>query len=99
MNDFVWEPSPERFEQANVVRLWRKLGCESYHELQRLSVEDPERFYPALVEDLGLEFSAPWEHVVDTSRGIEWATWFVGAKLNLAWNCVHRWAAGELAEQ
>jgi acetyl-CoA synthetase len=92
MNDFVWEPSPERFEQANVVRLWRKLGCESYHELQRLSVEDPERFYPALIEDLGLEFATRWERVVDTSRGIEWATWFVGGRLNVATNCLHRWA-------
>ena len=27
------------------------------------------------------------------SRGPEWATWFVGGKLNIAWNCVHRWAA------
>ena len=30
--------------------------------------------------------------VSDLSRGPEWATWFVGAKLNIAWNCVHRWA-------
>ena len=77
MSDFVWKPSEERFEQANIVRLWRKLGCESYHELQRLSVDEPERFYPELVEDLGLDFSTPWERVLDTSNGIEWATWFV----------------------
>src|SRR5204863_8408628 len=25
-------------------------------------------------------------------RGPEWATWFVGGQLNMAWNCVHRWA-------
>ena len=31
--------------------------------------------------------------MVDASRGPEWATWFVGGKLNIAWNCVHRWAA------
>jgi acetyl-CoA synthetase len=92
MSEFVWEPSPERLEQANVVRLWRKLGCESYHELQRLSVEDPERFYPVLVDDLGLHFSKPWERVLDTSNGIEWATWFVGGRLNVATNCLHRWA-------
>ena len=36
---------------------------------------------------------------MDTSRGDEWATWFTGGKLNLAWNCVHKWAAGELAEE
>src|SRR5829696_6022018 len=92
MSEFVWEPSPERVEQANVVRLWRKLGCESYHELHRISVEEPERFWPALIDDLGLEFSTPWERVLDESVGIEWATWFVGGRLNIATNCVHRHA-------
>ena len=29
---------------------------------------------------------------MDLSRGPEWATWFVGSKLSIAWNCVHRWA-------
>ena len=92
MSEFVWEPSAERVEQANVVRLWRKLGCESYHELHRVSIEDPERFWPALIDDLGLEFSTPWERVLDESAGIEWATWFDGGRLNIATTCVHRHA-------
>ena len=99
MSEFVWTPTSEQVESANLTRLARRLGVERYHDLHRISVEEPERFWPAVIEDLGLEFSEPWERVVDTSRGIEWATWLVGAKLNLAWNCVHRWAAGELAEQ
>ena len=92
MSKFVWEPSADRVEQANVVRLWRKLGCESYHELHRVSIEEPERFWPALVDDLGLEFSTPWERVLDESAGIEWATWFDGGRLNVATNCLHRHA-------
>jgi acetyl-CoA synthetase len=92
MSEFVWEPSTERVEQANVVRLWRKLGCESYHDLHRVSIEEPERFWPALIDDLGLEFSTPWERVLDESAGIEWATWFAGGRLNIATNCVHRHA-------
>src|SRR5207253_6834179 len=67
----------------------RRLGCSTYHELHRISVEEPERFWPAVVDDLGLGFSQPWERVVDTSRGPEWATWFVGGKLNVARVCVH----------
>src|SRR5207237_1284641 len=62
------------------------------HYLHRVSVEEPERFWPAVVADLGLEFSRPWDEVVDVSRGIEWARWFVGARLNLARSCIHRWA-------
>jgi acetyl-CoA synthetase len=30
--------------------------------------------------------------VLDDSRGIEWTTWFTGARLNVATACVHRWA-------
>src|SRR5438105_1564796 len=81
------------------LKMARRPGVERYHDLHRISIEEPDRFWPALIEDLGLEFSEPWTDVVDDSRGVEWARWFVGGKLNLAWNCVHRWAAGELAEQ
>src|SRR5919202_814642 len=88
----VWTPGAEVLEQANVVRLMRRLGFDDYRSLQRFSAEQPERFWPAAVEDMGLEYSRPWDDVVDLSRGPEWATWFVGGRLNLAWNCVHRWA-------
>jgi acetyl-CoA synthetase len=91
MSEFVWWPSPELVEQANLTRLMRRLGCAGYHELHRASVEEPERFWPAVVDDLGIEFSTPWERVLDDSRGPEWARWFVGGRLNVARNCVHRW--------
>jgi acetyl-CoA synthetase len=97
VSGFIWEPSPERFENANVVRLWRKLGCESYHELHRLSIEQPEQFWPAVVDDLGLEFSRPWDRVLDTTDGIEWAKWFVGGELNIAQTCVHKWRSDDEA--
>jgi acetyl-CoA synthetase len=99
VSEFVWSPTAEQVESANLTRLGRRLGAGDYHELHRISVEEPDRFWPAVIEDLGLVFSEPWDSVVDTSRGVEWATWFNGGKLNLAWNCVHRWAAGESAEE
>ena len=97
MADFVWTPTEEVLERANVVRLMRRHGISDYRELVQCSVDDPEWFWPAAIEDMGIEFFEPWEQVVDLSRGPEWATWFTGGKLNVAWNCVHRWAAGQLA--
>ncbi len=91
--DFIWRPSPELVEQANVTRLAHRLGAPDYRTLHRISVEEPERFWPAVVEDLGIVFSRPWDAVVDLSRGPEWARWFVGGRLNVARVCVHRWAA------
>jgi acetyl-CoA synthetase len=90
--NFAWSPTPDVLEQANVTRLMRRLGYDDFRELQQRSAEDPEWFWPEAIEDMGIEFSQPWDQVVDLSRGPEWATWFVGGKLNLARNCVHRWA-------
>jgi acetyl-CoA synthetase len=84
-------------EWANVVRLMRAHGFASYRELVARSIDEPEWFWPAAVEDMGLELSEPWSRVVDLSRGPEWATWFAGARLNIAWNCVHRWRSDRVA--
>jgi acetyl-CoA synthetase len=89
---YAWTPAAEQLECANVVRLARRLGCTSYSELHRLSVDEPDRFWRAVVTDLGLELARTWDLVCDESRGIEWATWFEGARLNVAEACVHRWA-------
>ena len=97
MTEIVWTPDDEVLERSNVVRLMRRHGIADYRELVRRSVDEREWFWPAAIEDMGLEFFEPWQQVVDLSRGPEWATWFTGGKLNIAWNCVHRWAAGPLA--
>ena len=55
-------------EQANVVRLMRRVGIDDYHELQRRSAEEPEWFWPEAIEDIGLEFSRRWERAAETIR-------------------------------
>ena len=98
MPEVVWTPDEATLERANVVRLMRRHGIDDYRKLVARSIDDPEWFWPAAVEDMGIEFAEPWRQVVDDSRGPEWATWFVGGKLNIAWNCVHRWAAERAGE-
>ncbi len=97
MADVVWRPNEEVLDRANVVRLMHAHGFSTYRELVARSIEDPQWFWPAVVDDLGLELYEPWSQVVDVSRGPEWATWFRGAKLNIAWNCVHRWRGDRVA--
>ena len=92
MNRFAWMPSEEQLAAANVTRLARRLGCGDYHELHRVSVEDPDRFWRTVCEDLELPFARGWDLVRNDSRGIEWTTWFTGARLSVAEACVHRWA-------
>src|SRR6476646_6542306 len=93
VSEVVWRPDRATVEHANATRLVRRAGVADFGELVRRSQEDPAWFWPLVVEDLGLEFSRPWTQVLDDSRGPAWTTWFVGATLNIAHNCVHRWAA------
>ncbi|HEX7526634.1 MAG TPA: AMP-binding protein [Gaiellaceae bacterium] len=92
MNDVVWTPDAATIEHANATRLVRKAGAADYAELVRRSQDDPEWFWPLCIDDLGLEFSQPWDKVLDDSRGPEWTTWFTGGRVSIARNCVHRWA-------
>ena len=75
-----------------MARLARVLQCDSYAHLHRVSIEEPDRFWRAVVEDLGIPLARGWDDVLDATRGVEWTTWFVGARLNVADACVHRWA-------
>ena len=95
MTELAWEPTPEYVERANVTRLMRRHGIETIAELRRRSVEDVEWYWDAAVEDLGIEFAVPYSRVLDASRGVPWATWFEGGRVNLVHNCVDRWADRE----
>jgi acetyl-CoA synthetase len=91
VTEVVWRPDSETLERANATRLMRRAGAGGWRELVRRSAEEPAWFWPLAVDDLGIEFSRPWERVYDDSRGPEWTTWFVGGKVSIAHNCVHRW--------
>ncbi|MEP6477128.1 MAG: AMP-binding protein [Actinomycetota bacterium] len=92
MNDVVWTPSPEYVERANVTRFMRAHGIETYDELVRRSTDDIGWFWDAVVRDLDIGFYEPYRQVVDRSRGPAWATWFTGARVNVAHQCVDVWA-------
>ena len=92
MPEYAWEPTPDYVEQANVTRLMRAHGIGSIDELRARSVADVEWYWDAVVRDLGIPFAVPYERVLDASRGIPWARWFVGGRVNLASACVDRWA-------
>jgi len=89
----IWEPSREFIEQTNVWRFMRRLGFADRDEFLRFSREDPERFWDETMREMRVEWFEPYRQVVDTSRGVEWAQWFLGGRLNIAHNCLDRWAA------
>ncbi|MGH3432659.1 MAG: AMP-binding protein, partial [Thermocrispum sp.] len=89
---YTWKPTEDHVERANVTRLARAHGIGSLEELRRRSVQDVAWFWDAVVEDLGLPFSTPYDSVLDTSHGVEHPDWFVGGRINIA-DAMLRWVA------
>ena len=92
-DELVWQPTPDRVANANVMRLMRRHGIADYGDLVRRSHAEIEWFWDAVVADLGVAFTTPYSVTLDASRGIEWPQWFCGGRLNITYNCVDRHAA------
>lgn len=92
---WVWEPSQEWIEKTNVYRFMRRLGFSDRETFLKYSVDSLEDFWREMVVETGIEWFQPYTQVLDSSRGVEWSQWFTGGKLNIAWNCLDRYAASD----
>ena len=93
-SQWIWEPSPEFVESTNVYRFMQRLGIATYQEFIRYSQDRLEEFWDQMARELGIDWFEPYHQVLDVSRGVEWSRWFIGGKLNIAWNCLDRHANG-----
>jgi acetyl-CoA synthetase len=91
----AWVPPANAREITNVGRFMTAQGYEDFDALRQRSIDDPAWFWAAVVDWLGVTFASPYRSVLDTSGGIEWATWFTGGTLNAAQICVDRWAEAD----
>jgi acetyl-CoA synthetase len=86
----LWHPRPEDLEGSNVVRLMRRHGIVSTGELRERAAHDPAWFYPAILDDLGVEWFNPYDRLLDQSKGLPWTDWFLGGRLNIVHNVLDR---------
>jgi acetyl-CoA synthetase len=89
--EIVWRPSADYIEQSRLIAFMRRHGLPTLEALQQRSIDAPEWFWRAVLDDLGIEFYEPYERVLDDSRGPAWARWCVGGRLNIVHNCLDKW--------
>jgi acetyl-CoA synthetase len=96
---FVWKPSPEVIEHANLTRFMRQHGIVDFEALLRRSTEDVAWFTDAIFKFLDIRFYQPYERVLDLSEGIQFPRWCAGGKLNIVHNCVDKYQGTALASR
>jgi acetyl-CoA synthetase len=72
-------PPPSEFAQRAHVK-----SMEEYRQLYRQSIDDPEGFWGKMAENL--HWFKKWDRVLEWTAPA--AKWFVGGKLNAAYNCL-----------
>ncbi len=77
----VYPPSADFVSQANVK------GMEGYQDLYRRAEQDPEKFWGEIAEQ-EIHWFQKWSKVLDWNP--PFAHWYVGAKTNVAYNCLDR---------
>jgi acetyl-CoA synthetase len=79
---FAWSPTGAYLERSRLRRFAEAHGQKDFESLLRWSVEDLDGFWRAVDRDLGLVWRKPYDRVLDSSRGIPWATWWLGGRMN-----------------
>jgi acetyl-CoA synthetase len=95
----LWHPTPDYVQRSRLSGFMRRHGITTYAALYQRSIEDPDWYWSAALEELGIEWARPYTRVLDVSHGIQWPHWFVGGRLNLVHNCVDKHRAGPLADR
>jgi acetyl-CoA synthetase len=89
---FAWTPTAEQVSSSRLRRFIGRLGVADLDGVAELAAEDPQRFWAAMVDDIGVEWTRRFDVAMDTSAGLPWTRFWVGGRLNLAHNAVTRWA-------
>ncbi|AWB32924.1 AMP-binding protein [Orrella marina] len=91
----VWQPGADLLAQSNLAAFLKSIGISNvgpvgYQKLLSLAQEDPTFYWDHLVKYLGIRFFRPYDQVLDTRGGNEWARWCVGAQTNSVLNALDR---------
>lgn len=87
---FVWHPSDAFKRASNWAAFIAAENLADYPMLERKAAQDPEWFWDALIRFLGVQFVKPYSRVLDSSKGIQWPQWCIGATGNLTLSLLDR---------
>jgi acetyl-CoA synthetase len=86
----AWQPSEEQIAAANITSFLQKHQLQDYHELHAKSIKEPDWFYPAVLEELDIQWFEEFKQLADTTNGIQWTNWFGEGKTNLVLNAIEK---------
>jgi acetyl-CoA synthetase len=87
-----WNPSKDLIEKTRLYKWIRKLGYNDYESFYQSSIKDVAWFWEEAEKELAIPWYQSYTKVLDDSRGVEWASWFINGKLNVYEMAIDKWA-------
>ncbi len=87
LTDVIWQPKGEYLE-CRAADFIKKHDLKDWKDLIKRSTDDIEWFWTAALDYMGMRFNRKYDRILDMSKGMEWAQWFVGGELNIYDNCI-----------
>ena len=78
----AWSPTREQAQSSRLWRFMQQHHSASYPALCERAAREPDWFWDALVKELGIVWSTPYDAVMDSSAGLPFTRWFPGGLLN-----------------
>ncbi|WP_216829356.1 AMP-binding protein [Alkalihalobacterium elongatum] len=88
----AWNPSKELMESTRLYQWMQQLGYSNYEEFLNASTKDIAWFWKEAEQALQIDWYEPYKETLCLEDGVKWPKWFVGGKLNTAYNTVENWA-------
>jgi len=95
----AWIPGAPARDRSRLLTAMGTWGYARIEDLHRASIDDPDWFWRAVVDDLDITFDTPFDTIRDVTAGIPFPRWFTGGRINAATLCAHRHAHGPHANK
>ena len=80
--DKAWVPQQRHFDEAHVLKLAGRLGLADFDSLLDFSIREPDAYWKAATDFLGIVWDREPDGYVDLAHGKELPRWFPGGRLN-----------------
>lgn len=87
----VWRPTPGAYERSRLAAFQKKVGCSTREEMIERARKDPDWFWAAVLDDLGVVFRTPPECVYRVSADPTRPVWCPGGRMNITESCLDLW--------
>jgi len=97
--EIAWRPTADYVNHSRLKEFISRHRLRDYDDLLARSIAEPDWFWRAVLDDLGIEFYQSYTKVLDTSRGVPWTRWCVGGRMNIVHNCLDKWIGTPVADR